>query len=455
MVYVYCGKEYERFLPRVISSIKKSEIEKFPIIFLPIIDDEGYILDKLRIRETLRNFSAGEREIYKKYIDGDLPRILKQVSKKFNDLLGNRNILNADGIMTYNCKIRDLCFNNFNEKYNLITPFCFDGFEKKVVPQNRKLFFEVCRYLFNGTMCIPQVYQSFAPQVKNRIIALLSNSASETSWQVYDGNHKLKEPKNNSVKKIYDDINDNIETDIEYSVDKIFTKYLLMPYGFNQYSLILLVIYFISMKGDLIKLYFDGNEITKNDFLGTYFENDKKILDNILKLKFKIVLKTNDEIVEELFESINNNNLVEYAKSYSSELKKVMDDLYLANKYKEKIAISQLVLKDGVRIYESLYSTLKEAEKIYKACKEKFVLLDAVKAAVSININAKPNAKIEDEDRYVFSEEYCVRSKQVYDELVTLIDKKFESHIKNLSCAPSDISKFKTINEQITNIAQK
>lgn len=459
VIYIYCGKTAERDIEYIHKLYLQNELSNVPIILYLLIDTEEKLLDMLRSREALRRFSPSEKDRFARFVQLYNKEYSKKIIKLFRDMLDERKFIGPSGVEISDQRLRGMCTKLYEKIYTKTIPFMFDGFEKKVTPQAKKNFVELCNCMYSGTMTNAQMYQSLTPQLKNRIQAVLSTATTQTSWQVFDSRYRLCDPQNNAVKKIYNDVKEQITPDTPIGIGQLFNKYLYAPYGMNRYCLSLFIIYFICHNSGKIQLIQGDAVIKKSDFVQQVIQNDKKMLEALMRMKIKMSDKTNDDLIEELCRSINENKYVEYCNSLSKQFETMKLELDDTEAYKEKFATIELYLSEGKRLYEQLYTNgIMTAEKVFTEVTEKFSLqkLMGIYAKIQRKTAEKP---IDEYSSYLFSGEYCSRVADLLSKADSLLDKNFSSYLKKMTCSISEISQFKSactkISKQLSKIGRQ
>ncbi len=445
LVYIYCGKNYKTDVAIVQKLYTEYQLNKFPILICVLADEKEEMMDLLKERAALNRFTPAEYARFSKFIIERQKLVSRRIQKLFVDMAGCRQFITTYGVEVSSDRVRVLCAKKFNEIYPKTIPFAFDGFERKVTPQVKKNFVELCSRMYDNSMMSQQTFQSFAPPLKNRIQAVLSTSNKQTSWQVLDSRYKLCEPQNAAVKRVYNDIINTLVPNEIIGIGQSFGKYLHPPYGLNKYSLTLLILYVICKHNGKIQI-LQGNAIVKREeFSISVIQNDKKIYENLAKMKLCLSSKTNDDIIEDLLNSIANNVHVEQCSNLQRALDQVKGDLDGAGEFEAKIATANKTLKDGKRLFEQIYTnTLIPAEKALEECKEQFSLKKIMARVFNKISKIVPNTKIEEYSDFEYSQEYCDRVNILLSNSEALLDKNFSTFIKKLKCAVNEVSQFKS-----------
>lgn len=441
LLYIYFGKNADKDMQTVMSLYNIYCFKNLPLIIYVMNDKSEELLQLLTYCDALRSFNSRDKDIYAKFISVYKRQYSVKVANKIRDLLSEKIILAETGVAKFDIRIRDVCMNKFKKLYNHTVPFMFDGFEKKITPQPRKIYAELCNNIYSGSITNPQIYQSFSPQLKNRIQAVLSIS-SVGSWQVFGRNYHFSAPKNDTLKEIFDNVTASLYPGTAVSIQKLFSKFLYAPYGMNKYSLALFIFYYISFNRQTLQILKENIIVKKDEFYQTVLQNDKKIYDNIIKYSIMIIQKSNDDTIVKLCSTINNNTDIANCFEYKKQLDELIESVDDISLHKEKITISEFYLKQGLNLYKKLYDEqLIPCEKLFDEVKDKFAL--AKVTAILSKLKTLNIGQHIDDSNYEYSQDYCNRVNRLIEKSTILLKKEFTVFIKNLNCDISQVSSFK------------
>lgn len=454
LVYLYCGKTSEKDIPVVTRLVTALEVQKLPIVFCLLRDDEEKWYDFLKRRAVYRKFTESEKEMYTRFLGKESRAIMRTITSEFNRMTGEKKILTDKGIEALSCRINQYCYDKFNQCYPNVIPFSFTEFEKKAVPTAKKALLSICRSMLTGTMCNKQSYQGLAPIEKSRIITALHTQTQATSWQVFDANYNLCEPRNSKVKKIYQEVMEKFSADSHYTIGQLFSNYRSAPYGLNYYALFLFIIYVLSMNIKKISILDGTVPITKQQFVNNYLQSDKKMLENLLKLRVVIKTQTDDEALIDLIKDIKQLVYTEGCSEYSKQLKILVEASENTDSIKGEIAACEIKLQHGINYNTSKYGYLTKAENAVKQCKATFNLIQIVSVLTSIE---KPDvdSKIDEYSDYLYSPTYVARVEMILSEAVKTLDENFSPFMSKLKCAYSQSSEFKKKYQQTAKRLQE
>lgn len=453
LVYLYCGKNYSTDIVVASKLYAEYGLNKYPLLVCVLADEKEDMLSLLKERKALSIFSPAERARFLRFIQAKQNAVNRNIQKLFLDMASCRQFVTAYGVETSQERVRALCLKKFNELYTKAIPFAFDGFERKVTPQAKKNYIELCSRMYDNSMMSQQMFQSFAPPLKSRIQAVLSTANHQTSWQVLDSRYKLCEPQNTAVKRVYNDILGLLVPDEAVGVGQAFSKFLYPPYGLNKYSLTLMILYVICKFNGKIQI-LQGNVVVKREeFSTSVIQNDKRMYENLVKLKLCLSSKTHDDIIEELLQNIADNVYVEKCGSFQKALDGIKSELDGASEFDAKIATANKTLKYGKHLFDQIYTDkLVPVEKAFEECKTQFNLKKLVARVFSKIQRVAPNSKIEECSDYEYSEEYCARVNKLLSDSEALLNKNFIAFIKKMKCAANEVSQFKSDYSKVSKV---
>lgn len=442
LVYLYCGKTSERDIPIVTKHIKNLELQKLPIVFCLLSDEEEKWTGLLKRRAAYRKFTESEKEMFARFLGKESRAIIRTISSEFTRMAGERKILTAKGIETLTVRINQYCYDKFKKCYPNVIPFSFTEFEKKATPTAKKALMSLCRNMFTGTMCNKQSYQGIDPTEKRRIVTALHTQTPATSWQVFDANYSLCEPRNSKVKKLYQDIMEKFSADSQHTINQLFGNYRSAPYGLNYYSLFLFIIYVLSLNIKKISI-FDGTVLlTKDQFIANYLQSERKMLENLLKLRVAIKTQTDDEALIDLIKVVDQLVYTERCSEYSKQLKTLVEVSENTDSIKGEIAACELKLQQGANYNTNKYGLLTKAENAVETCKNTFNLIQIVNVLTGIE-KPEVDSKIDEYSEYLYSPIYVARIEKILSEAAKILDENFSPFVAKLKCAYSQSSEFK------------
>lgn len=100
LVYLYCGKTSERDIPIVTKLIKILELQKLPIVFCLLCDEEEKWVGYLKRRAAFRKFTESEKEMYARFLGKESRAIIRTISSEFTRMAGEKKVLTDTGKCT-------------------------------------------------------------------------------------------------------------------------------------------------------------------------------------------------------------------------------------------------------------------------------------------------------------------------------------------------------------------
>lgn len=454
LVYLYCGKTSERDIPIVTKLIKTLELHKLPIVFCLLFDDDEKWFGHLKRRAVYRKFTESEKEMYARFLGKESRAIIRAISSEFTRMTGEKKILTENGIETLTGRINQHCYDKFKKCYPNTIPFSFTEFEKKATPTAKKTLLSMCRSMFTGTMCNKQSYQGLDPTEKRRIVTALHTQTPSTSWQVFDANYNLCEPRNAKVKKIYQEVMEKFSADSQHTIGQLFGYYRSAPYGLNYYSLFLFIIYVLSLNSKKISI-FDGTVLmTKQQFIDTFLQSDRKMLENLMKLRVVLKTQTDDEALTDLIKDIQQLVYTERCSEYSKQLKALVEASENIDSIKGEIAACEMKLQQGVNYNTTKYGLLTKAENAIETCKNTFSLIQIVSVLSNVE-KPEVDSKIEEYSEFLYSPTYVARVEKLLSEASKTLDENFSPFVSKLKCSYSQSSEFKKKYQQTAKKLQE
>ena len=442
IVYLYCGKTAERDVQIATKLIKVLELKKLPIVFYYLKDEEEKWLGLLKRRAVYRKFTESEKEMFARFLSKESRAIIRNISSEFSRMIGEKNLFTDNGIESISGRINQYCYIKFSDCYPNVIPFSITEFEKKATPVAKKILLSMCRNMFTGTMCNKQSYQGLDPTEKRRIVTALHTTTTATSWQVFDANYNLCEPRNSKVKKIYQDVIEKFSSDNQHTIGQLFNSYRYAPYGLNNYSLFLFIIYVLSLNIKKINIYEGTVLLTKQQFIDNYLQNDKKMLENLLKLRVVIKTQTDDEALTDLIKDIKQLVYTERCSELLKSLKALVENSDNTESIQGDIASCEMKLQQGINYNTTRYGELTKAENNVEQCKATFSLIQIVSVLSRIE-KPEVDSKIEEYSEYLYSPTYVARIDKILSDAVKILDENFSPFVSKLKCAYSQSSEFK------------
>ena len=182
--------------------------------------------------------------------------------------------------------------------------------------------------------------------------------------------------------------------------------------------------------------------MAKQQFIDNYLQSNRKMLENILKLRVVLKKQTDDEALTDLIKDIKQLVYTERCPEYSKQLKLLVEASENTDSIKGEIAACEMKLQQGVIYNTTKYGFLTKAENAIDQCRSTFNLIQIVSVLTSIE---KPDvdSKIEEYSEYLYSPTYVARVEKILTNATKILDENFSPFVAKLKCAYSQSSEFK------------
>ena len=122
--------------------------------------------------------------------------------------------------------------------------------------------------------------------------------------------------------------------------------------------------------------------MTKQQFIDNYLQSDRKMLENLMKLRVELKTQTDDEVLIDLIKDIKQlTALIEVSENTDS--------------IKGEIAACEMKLQQGVNYNTTKYGYLTKVENAVEQCKSNFSLIQIVSVLTSLE-KPEVDSKIEE-----------------------------------------------------------
>ena len=155
------------------------------------------------------------------------------------------------------------------------------------------------------------------------------------------------------MKKLYEELDVYLSSDQEFLCEKFIQKYLLPPYGLNEYSLALFLFTYFANRSYKIKLEFDSKRYSISNWSKIVVYDS--MIDFKVYNKTKVVKFDSSEIskkYEILFKNIEKNEDISMVLKYDNELSNLIEQSDVPNELTSSHKLAQMKLNDGKSAYE-------------------------------------------------------------------------------------------------------
>ena len=450
LLYAYCSNVTPH-LERIKDIYNSLNADNHPLIILLVEDSSEEILKALRFKMAISRFSSADYQKFEKFISSLLKEKNKKITTTFTQLISQRQMINSDGLAIYQTRINLLCTDKFNQLYYSAPPFSFDGFENKTSTPAKKSLANICIKLFDRSLMNIQSYQALTQPEINRIKSSISVGTT-TSWEMFDANCNLVEPRNELILSIFNTITSKLSEDSLAPFHSIFKDLSVPPYGMNENSLALLFICYIVYKGNEILVYYGEEKLTSAILSKKIFKDYKLQYKEFSNIKLQINANADKDYVAELCNRILSNTLVENCAKYKENLTALLASEGSLPQDQLLIADAQARNDDGLRLYKKIYEDLSKAQAIIEENQRKFIIHKFVKVFSYIADIDKP---IEEGLPFVFSVNYKQKVAEIQRSIDSIIKSKYEPELQKLSCSIKQLGQLKSIYKNVIKVLDK
>lgn len=426
IVFVYVDSKSYSEVERIQDLIKLKEVNKKPIIFILINDNEDKIKDGLIEYRALKEFTADENQKYNKFIVEHKRKATNKVISNFLSLARNRMVLNGYNIEPSKNRLSILGNEILKNIYSKTPVFNFDGFEKCIGNNIKRYYGTICRGLITNSITNKQGLQGLAIDVANRLKSSLSVE-SEYSWRILSKTGALIEPQEGVIKEIYNEVNSIIDVNKIYDIKNIFAKYLGKPYGMNQYSLGLFIAYFIGLNSSQLNIYDGVQKLRKVDFANEVYSDKKLDFTKLMKCRIEKTEGNRRDEVNKIINRISNTihveDCVDNIKILRTLENEEIDDI--------SIATIELLIQKMQRGIE-LKNSIEEEYNRFKQLYEKYIVNNFNLKVINYfnSLFSKPfDGKIQGSD-FEYSLNYKKEMIELKEAVLKEIDNKLEGYLK-------------------------
>ncbi|MDQ2087088.1 hypothetical protein RBH29_11695 [Herbivorax sp. ANBcel31] len=452
LFYVYCNSnDGLEEVNRLIDLYNKYELDKYPVLFLLLDDVENELYDVLIEYNISKKFTEEEKMKFSKFITRFMNKIDENLLDKFSELTLKRLFISKNGIEKAELRPSKLCNEIFKKLYTEIIPFPFEGFNNKNISNAKKTYANVARNVMSHFSY--QWIQTQNKDVKNRIDLVLINEV--TGWGVVNKDYKLVYPSNQKVKAIFDDMDSFLEQSNEINLKSIYTKYIGIPYGLNDYSFSLLLSVYLAVKGIELKMSVAGTVLKNSDWASKYF--NEKNLDFSLLNETSIIKVDLSEYLSRyqmICSKIEKNVDIDECPKLKSELDALEAEEDVPEEFKEKVEGCKIILNEGLRLHDRTNKFIAEMKGILSKGFEEEDYKYIVKVISQCEILS---GVIEENSQYVYNKKHLKMFELLVDKAREFIEKNFENFIRKVKCnSTAQVSAFekwmKALRENLRNI---
>lgn len=431
LVWVYISSDTDSAKVEAISKLlERFAFNKMPIAFFVLDDKEDMFYESLIDYQISNLFTAQEKEKYSRFILDFKDKADNLVQDRFSDLVSKRIILTENGLGKVDKRPKLYFDSLFEELYNSAIPFPFTEFSNKTLGKAKKNLSRIGRLILSGAAF--QVIHSETTEIKNRIEGVLFEKRLG-SWGIFNNDYQLISPTNLKVRKIYEELDQIVEQEGSFGLDKIFDIYQRPPYGINDYALALLIATYLIQRKIELRVSINDGRLRLEEW-GNEIFTDKQV--NFKDLFDTTVIKVDPDKSAgrylSLYNKVERNNDIDVCPSLWNDYEKLKLEEDIPSELEDKVMNLEMILKDGVKLHEQnirymggLKSKLSDALRSNTNFKEIFEVLDGCEVIDgAVNNSAK----------YVYNNRHVEEANNMINKCHSYINEKFPNFVANLKC---------------------
>lgn len=344
LIYVYLSEGDS--CDNIVKLYKKYKISKFPVILWLLDDSERIFFKTLLDDRIISSFSKEETEKYSRFIDKFRDTNEMDMKSIFKSLIARKEVINIDGIVNTNKRMKVLLKEKFEEIYPDIIPFPFEGFTNKQLSIPKKNLCLISKSMISGSIDYSWI------QVQDKGMRNIVSNVfvyPNVGWGVLNDNYDMQYPSNRNLYKLFSAFDKKFEELEELYLEEMYNKCVASPIGMNDYSFALLVSVYLRLKGIEAKISYKG-KVIKNTQWSMLFYKDKTV--DLKVLSDSKIIKVNIEGYLKKYQILCNEIEHESNISRFSSLAEKLDNLELENdppeELTEKVQACHMRLETGL-----------------------------------------------------------------------------------------------------------
>ena len=443
LLYIYYNSTYDlETLDRAKDIFKRYNISEYPFVWILLDDKENELYNNILDMNIIPKITREEKMKFARFIPNFENKVEEQLELSFEKLEKERLIFTDNGIEASKKRISMLLNEKFKMLYKNIISFPFDGFDRKNLSKVKNMLYQICKMIISGSMNYQQL-EIQNREFHNRVDAILKNKF--VGWGVLNDDYEVVYPENPKVRKLFEEVDEELYENEEIGLYSIYQKYSSIPYGLNDYSIILIMSIYIYLKKLECKIFNEKSAVKNIDWANEFYD-EKKF--NILKLKeYKIKKVDIDEYMSKynrLCELIEKNRDISKFLELNKKLEEVESEEDVPDELKYRFDIAKRTVKEGCKIFEDTENEIAkysyDIDEIYKKrdLDKATNLIKKINNKSSIIEHNKNNAG------YIYTDIQIEKLDYIKNKAYKIIESDFEYFLKNnVKChGVQNISKF-------------
>lgn len=350
LIYVYNNSSYGLDTINKLTNLYKDyNLNNYPILWVLLDDVDNYLYDILIDMSIIPKFTEDEKMKFSKFINTFVNKTDEGLKSEFEKMIKERMVINESGVEKSQRRLKQLCGDKFGELYPKVITFHFDGFDKKSIAPAKKIHGTIAKGILSSQLNY-QWIQIQNKEVQNRLSMVLQNKL--IGWGVLDNEYQITVPQNIKLKNLFDEIDIILSENEEIKLYDLYSKYVKVPYGLNDYSFSLLIAIYIMLKSIEIKIFQNGKAIKTIDWAANFYK--EKALDFTYLKQSKIQKVNLDQYLlryQIICEKIEKNIDISMCTNYRKQLEDLLAEEEPPQAFEVRVEACKRMVIQGEQVY--------------------------------------------------------------------------------------------------------
>lgn len=350
LIYVYNNSSYGLDTINKLSNLYKDyNLNNYPILWVLLDDVDNNLYDILIDMSIIPKFTEDEKMKFSKFINTFVNKTDEGLKSEFEKMIKERMVINESGVEKSQRRLKQLCGDKFGELYPKVITFHFDGFDKKSIAPAKKIHGTIAKGILSSQLNY-QWIQIQNKEVQNRLSMVLQNKL--IGWGVLDNEYQITVPQNIKLKNLFDEIDIILSENEEIKLYDLYSKYVKVPYGLNDYSFSLLIAIYIMLKSIEIKIFQNGKAIKTIDWAANFYK--EKALDFTYLKQSKIQKVNLDQYLlryQIICEKIEKNIDISMCTNYRKQLEDLLAEEEPPQAFEVRVEACKRMVIQGEQVY--------------------------------------------------------------------------------------------------------
>lgn len=348
-------------LNSVMQSVKE-HCQGKPIVVFALNDAEGKLSECIVNYLAFAQTDGASKKRYVRFYEDGLKKAATALEGQFETLKRERLMFTPDGITPVGQRMGRYLTSVFEEIYPNAIPFDFENFVKKTATKGKKLFCSIAKMLVSGEA--EQVLRVQGGELKSRFDSLLRIGAF--SWKAVNQEYAVVPPQEPSANIVYRELEEGLTEKNVIAFSEVLDKYTMPPYGMNQYSVVLILLILSISESYHSRLLMDGQNYNCASWSALIFGDAKVEMKSFLATSLQLVdVAAASQKYLALFQRIQDNANIEYAKKLASELADLTKQEELPRDLEPQYKLAMIKNNAAHSAFVNIDSQIAEAQTMY------------------------------------------------------------------------------------------